>query len=108
MLVVLSDFLEEEGYVVETARTTGEAITKFKNCPFDLVITEITLPDMNGLKMLNKLKDIDKLLSSIIMTAYSSLDTAIETIKVGVYDYIVKPVKLEVLGTNIQRVLEET
>ncbi|MBU1711562.1 MAG: sigma-54 dependent transcriptional regulator [Proteobacteria bacterium] len=83
--------LAEEGYKVESA-ASGEAGLKIvNNEPLDLVILDMRLPGMNGLETFKKIHGIEPKLPVIIMTAYGTTETAIETTKLGAFDYILKP-----------------
>ncbi len=94
-----------EGYAVETAATSSEAIKKLSRAIFDLVITDLRL-DLNGVRILTETKRISPDTEVIIVTAYASLDSAIQAVRQGAYDYLVKPFNLDDLVLTARRGLE--
>jgi len=104
---LLQEVLKKEGYSV-TATTKGkEAVQKGAEKPFDLAIVDIRMPDLDGVEVLKALKQINPETSVIMVTAYGSIDTAIEAIKAGAYDYLAKPFKMEELRITVKRALEQ-
>jgi two-component system response regulator HydG len=97
----------EEGYNVVTSSTGADAIEKIMEGTFDLIILDLKLPDMHGTEVLKKTKDKIDGATLIIVTAYPSLESSMEAIKAGVYDYIVKPFSPEDLRMVIQRATEK-
>jgi DNA-binding NtrC family response regulator len=91
MCEFLRYLLEGEGYGVELAHSATEALTKIEQEPFHLVLTDIKMPGMDGLEMLQRIKEADEKVVVIIMTAYSSLDNAIRAIKYDAFNYLIKP-----------------
>ncbi len=106
MRETLSDVLTKRGYAVSTAETGGQTLSSLKDQPFDLVLLDIRLPDMDGLDVLKRIKEIESDLMVIVMTAYSDVQTAVTAIKSGAYDYIDKPFELEQLKILIRKALE--
>jgi len=106
MRQTLSDVLKKRGYAVSTAETGGETLSSIKDKPFDLVLLDIRLPDMDGLDVLKRIKEIEGDLMVIVMTAYSDVQTAVMAMKSGAYHYIDKPFELEELKILIQKALE--
>ena len=106
MRQTLSDVLRKRGYAVSTAETGGQTISSIKEQLFDLILLDIRLPDMDGLDVLKRIKEIESDLMVIVMTAYSDVQTAVMAIKSGAYDYIDKPFELEELKILIQKALE--
>jgi two-component system response regulator AtoC len=106
MRQTLSDVLTKRGYAVATAETGGQTLSYLKDQPFDLILLDIRLPDMDGLDVLKRLKEIESDLMVIVMTAYSDVQTAVTAIKSGAYDYIDKPFELEELKILIRKALE--
>lgn len=99
--------LKKEGYEVVSSQSSKDALEKIKNSNFDLVIADLMMPELNGLELLSKVKSIDRDLSFIVMTAYASVDTAIEALKKGAFDYIAKPFKVDELKITIKKSLEQ-
>ncbi len=97
MRVVLSAAFEDEGHVVTTASNGVEAIAALGACDFDLLILDLKLPDMTGIDVFRQARQMRPGVVAIMITAYSSIDTAIEAMKMGAYDYITKPFNVEKL-----------
>jgi len=102
----LEIMLTNEGYSVSLAATEDEAVELVKENLYDLVISDLRLKEGNGISFLKKMKDISPSTYFIIITAYATLDTAIEAIKLGAYDYILKPFKIDMLRKQISSALE--
>lgn len=90
---MLSVLLKKEGYDIETAASAKSAIDKSNKESYDFILSDIRMPQMDGLQFLKKVKKINPNLIVIIMSAYGNVDTAIEAMKLGAYDYISKPFK---------------
>ncbi len=102
----LDFLLSSEGYSVDTALSGEVAIEKIKEKWYDLVLTDLKMNRMDGIGLLKKAKEISPSLIVIIMTAYASVDNAVETMKVGASDYIVKPFVNEDVKIRIKRLLD--
>jgi DNA-binding NtrC family response regulator len=87
----MSKLLTVEGYEVSIAGTGQEALEMLRQNLHDLVILDVRMPEMNGVQVLSEIKKIDVSLEVIIMTGYASVDTAKEIMKLGAYDYLLKP-----------------
>ncbi len=87
----LGGLLEAKGYQVELAKNGIEALNKVKNKPFDLVITDLKLPKLNGLELLQKIKIFDPLVVVIIITGYSNVETAVKALNSGASNFLKKP-----------------
>ena len=96
-LLVLKELLGGEGYEVVIAPSAQEALKVFQETELDLVITDMKMPGMSGMELLDVLKEKDIHLPVIMMTAYGSVEMAVEAMKKGAYDYILKPFDNEVL-----------
>lgn len=103
---VLGQLLESEGYRVEISTSGEEALRKFEEQKFDLVLLDLFMPGMDGLEVLKQLKKIDPAAMVIIITAYASVESALTAIKMGAYDYIQKPFKNDELLMTVRRALE--
>jgi DNA-binding response OmpR family regulator len=101
----LKDWLEDEGYKVETAEEGEEALQRIGKEQFGIAVLDLRLPGKNGLEVLREAKAQDPKLEGIIITAYPSVETAVEAMKIGAVDYIVKPFTPDALEKSIQAVL---
>lgn len=103
---MLQEFLEEEGMLVELAQNGREALEKLHSLSLDLVLLDLRMPGMNGIEILQEIKKEEPELPVVVITAYGSIDNAVETLKMGAFDFITKPFKLEELQNAISRALE--
>jgi DNA-binding NtrC family response regulator len=106
MQQMLGATLAGEGYEVDIAPNGKDAIQKAKNKRYDLVLTDLKLPGADGLEVLSEVKEIDPEISVIVMTAYGTVETAVEAMKVGAFDFITKPFDTDRLSLLIKRALE--
>jgi len=102
----LGEALRNIEYEVEEAENGKKALKLFQDEPFDLVILDLKLPDIDGLQVLKKLKEVEPELPVIMMTAYGEVETAVEAIKSGAYDFMQKPFQLEKMKIEIKNALE--
>ena len=91
----IAEFLAEQGYVTEPAVGGGEALARLEKARYDLVVSDIRMPDLDGVQLLGKIKGMEADTEFILMTAYGSKETAIEALRLGAYDYIEKPFDVE-------------
>lgn len=91
--LMLKTFLEKNKYEVKTVLTAGDGLKGLKNAAYDLVITDLRLPDIYGLDFLEKVKRLDAHLPVVLMTGYADIQSAVEAMKLGAVDYITKPIK---------------
>lgn len=103
---LLLDTLGKNGYSVETVTNAKEALEKLNRESFNIILTDIKMPDMDGLELLRAIKTTQPDILVIIMTGYGSMASAIASIKAGAYDYITKPINLDELTLAIERSLE--
>jgi len=103
----LETLLRGDGYDVSSFQNSTEAIKSIESHKVDLVITDIKMPLMSGLEILREVKRIDDGIPVILMTGYASLDTALEAIVKGAYDYLLKPVEFNYLRLAVSRALEK-
>ncbi len=99
--------LKREGYEVVTASNGAEALEKLKKQAVDLIISDIQMPELSGLELLTKVKEMDPEMAVIMITAFGSTETAVEAMKLGAYDYIQKPFKIDEVRIIIQKALEQ-
>ena len=98
--------LEKKGYQVKTVETGEDAIVEFQKSPYPLVFMDIRLPGMSGLDALERIKEIDRNAFVIVITAQATMKNAIEAMKRGAYDYLIKPFDLDQIYLIINKVLE--
>lgn len=104
----LRERLEKEGYEVQEADSGKKGLIKLRECDCDLVLLDYRLPDRDGLVILKEIsRDFPDALV-IMMTAYSTVDSAVEAMKLGAYDYINKPFNMDELLLTIEKALETT
>ena len=106
MRQMLAKTLESEGFEVDTARDGEGGLDKAKEKRFDLILTDLKLPKMDGLEVLSSIKDLDPEVAVIVMTAYGTIETAVQAIKQGAFDFLTKPFDVDHLHVLIQRALE--
>ncbi|MFZ6016323.1 MAG: sigma-54-dependent transcriptional regulator [Nitrospirota bacterium] len=106
MQQLLSDILRSEGYKVITAGDGRKALKEIRSHSPGLVLLDIRLPEMDGMKVLEEIKKIDKNLHVIMLTAYGEIRGAIQAMKLGAFDYITKPFDNEELVLNIKRAFQ--
>jgi two-component system NtrC family response regulator len=104
-LLVLKELLGEEGYEVFTAQSVSEALDIFQEMELDLVITDMRMPGKSGMELLSALKERDPHLPVIMMTAYATVEKAVEAMKKGAYDYVMKPFDNDVLIKTVTKAL---
>ena len=90
---ILTRLLRKEGFHVSTANTGGAGLTLLSKTPCDLVMTDLVMEDVNGLKLLTRVKRQFPDIEVILITGYASIPTAIEAVKKGAYHYLEKPIR---------------
>ena len=107
MLMLLRMIIEDNSdYAVETTNNPSEGLKMLTEKDFDLVISDLKMPGMDGMELFDELKEIKPGVPVIIITAYGSLETADEAMKKGVSDFITKPFRKDSILFTINRVLE--
>ncbi len=107
ILSVASEYFQRKGYQTLTARTGAEALKILANETVDCCFTDINMPNMNGLELAERIRTHDNTMPVIVMTGYPSLENAIQTIKNGVVDFLIKPVDLKQMELCVQRVMQQ-
>ncbi len=103
---MLSQSLASEGYRVATAGSGEEAVTRLEEQEFDVIVTDLVMPGLGGLDVLDKARLLDPRAAVILMTAYASLDTAIAALRRGACDYLEKPFTVGDLKLRVRRLLQ--
>lgn len=104
---ILADFLSLEGFAVATAADGVAALDQLENGQFDMVISDLKMPNMGGLELLEEIQTNHENVLTVIMTGFGTVETAIEAMKKGAYDYILKPFKVEEVVHIVYRGIEK-
>lgn len=102
----LSGWLERDGHEVSAAASGEEAMEVLKDSRFDILLVDIKMEGMSGLDVLKQVKESDPDVDVVMITAYGSIPTAIEAMKKGAYDYLLKPFDPDALGVLIEKIIE--
>jgi two-component system, NtrC family, response regulator HydG len=105
ILEAMADYLRSLGHRTETASTCQQAIDRMAEFPFEVVICDVNLPDQDGFQLLEWATDNSPESSVIMLTGYGTIESAVEAIRVGAFDYLTKPVIDDELNLAIQRAL---
>ena len=101
----MCDTLEHEGYSVTGSTSAQQALQLMRDERFDLIITDLTMPGMDGIAFLKAAREMDQGLLGIVMTGHGSIDTAVAAMKAGAFDYILKPFTLRLIRPVLDRAL---
>jgi len=104
---ILADFLSMEGFLVRTAEDGSAALVELSRHHYDLVLSDLKMPKMGGLELLAAIQKHTPNVVTVIMTGFGTVETAIDAMKKGAYDYILKPFKVEEVVHTIRRGLEK-
>ena len=99
--LMLKSWLTKQGYIAETASDSEVAMQLIKTEAFDMVISDIRMPNVDGFEFLSRLKRHDTDIIVIMMTSYADIESAVESIKLGAADYIAKPIDPDLLFQKI-------
>lgn len=102
----LKVILAEESYATDSAADGEEALQKIKENDFDIVISDIKMPKMDGIQLMEESAKISPQTFFIIMTAFASVNTAVEALRKGAYDYLIKPVEFDDLIIRVKRLID--
>jgi len=104
---LLTDVLEEEGYRVTAVAAAEEALERVNNAnDIEIIITDIKMKGMDGIELLRKVKEIDPKIDVIVMTGYASVQTAVESMKLGAIDYLTKPLNIDQIRVIVNKAVE--
>ncbi|NLJ27072.1 MAG: response regulator [Deltaproteobacteria bacterium] len=104
---ILRDAIQGEDVFVKIAADGVDALEMLGSSPFDILITDLNMPRMDGLTLLGHARELHPHILSIIITGFGSLESAIEAIRRGAYDYVQKPFKLEEISVAIRNAKEK-
>lgn len=99
--------LTEEGYDVDVAMTGGSALTTLENDGFDLLLADLRLPDIDGMEVIRQVKEKKPETEVIVITGYSTVSSAVQAMKLGVYDYLSKPFTEEQVRITVEGALRK-
>ena len=105
MRIAMSETLKHCGYPVETSHNAIDAANKLKKADYSMVITDMTMPKKSGIELLREIREMDPVKPVLMVTAYGTIDTAVEAMKLGAFDYILKPFKFDVFTFVVERAL---
>lgn len=103
----LTQWFELDGFRVSSAEDANSALLKLQEGPWDIVMLDIKMPGIDGLELQRRIKKIDKNIITIIITAFASVDTSVQALKEGAFDYIVKPVDPDDMSHLIRNAVEQ-
>lgn len=106
VLESLSEFLDDEGFEVHQARGGREGVEVFRAVNPEVVMTDLRMPGMSGIDLVREIRRINRKTPIILFTAYGSLETAIDAIRLDVFDFITKPIDLHLLKATLDRARE--
>lgn len=106
MRISITDALRMEGYNVYSVASGIEGLKAIKENTYDVIITDLKLPEVDGLEILKECRQISPLTKVLMITAYGSVETAVEAMKQGAYDYITKPFSMDELILTVKRLIE--
>jgi DNA-binding NtrC family response regulator len=102
----LSERLTLRDYDVATSQSGEDALSRLKQYNFDVVILDVRMPGIGGIETLREIKSLKPLTEVILLTGYGTVETAIEGMKQGAFDFLLKPCKIEELETKIKKAFE--
>jgi DNA-binding NtrC family response regulator len=103
----MADYLRSLGYRTETASTCGEAVGRMEEFPFQVVVCDVNLPDKDGFELLQWSRDNAPDTAVILLTGFGTIESAVEAIRMGAFDYLTKPVIDEELNLSIERAISQ-
>jgi two-component system, NtrC family, response regulator HydG len=106
--LMLTTLMEESGYPVKEADDVRSAAASIRAHPVDLILMDMRMREMSGIEATRQIRHYNPVIPIIIMTAYSTIPTAVEALKSGAFDYVTKPLDFEALKLVVTRVLDHT
>lgn len=98
----MSRLLDNRGYRSKAVNSGAEAIRELENADFDVVVLDLKMPGMDGLATLKEIKKLGLFVQTLILTGHGSIDSALEAVKLGAYDYLTKPCEIDELVAKIE------
>jgi two-component system response regulator PilR (NtrC family) len=99
---ILQEYLKGEGHDAEGAANGREALERQHQEPFDLIITDLNMPEVPGMELIKTIRKENQDTEFVIITGYASMDSAVEAVRIGAFDYIVKPFRMEELQVVVK------
>jgi DNA-binding NtrC family response regulator len=103
----LSSWFRKDGHMVEVAENANEALRSMQEHEFDVMLVDIKMPGMDGLELQARIHEIDPAVAVIMITAFASVETAVQALKQGAFDYVTKPIDPDELSHLVKRALEQ-
>ncbi|MEK6726428.1 MAG: response regulator [Deltaproteobacteria bacterium] len=104
--LLLNQVLEREGYIVDSANSGVEALNILKNKKISLVITDLKMPEMDGLTLIREARKLKTKAKFIMMTAYGEIETYLDAINIGAFDYLNKPMEINDIRKAVKKALQ--
>jgi DNA-binding NtrC family response regulator len=103
----LCSWFQKDGYQADMAADAVEALKKLSERSWDIILLDIKMPNISGMELLKRIRQIDPDIASIMITAYASVDTAVEALKGGAFDYVVKPIDPDDLSRIVRKAVQQ-
>jgi DNA-binding NtrC family response regulator len=100
--------LKDKGFVVDCAEDSQQALSMIKEKFYNILLVDYRLPDMNGLELIKEASSISRNSVAIVVTGYSAVETAVDSMRMGAYDYLLKPIDIDSLEIEIKTIMQET
>jgi DNA-binding NtrC family response regulator len=104
---IVQEYLSDSDCLVEGVSNGKDALEKYNTNPYDIIVTDLKMPELSGIELIKLIKQKTDITEFVIITGYASVDTAIEAVKIGAFDYIVKPFRMEELKVAIKNAKEK-
>jgi putative two-component system response regulator len=104
---LLAQRLTSEGYSCVTANNGREALSRFYKDTFSLIISDIKMPEMDGIELLKRVRDLNPKMMVIMVTGFPEIDMAVEAMRLGAYDFLIKPADLDLILLSVKKALEK-
>ena len=102
----LCDWLQQDGYQAESAANGVKALAKAQENHYDIMLIDVKMPEMDGLTLLKKLRENEQDMAIVMMTAHGDIQDAVQAMKLGAYDYLLKPFELEELSLTVEKLVQ--
>jgi DNA-binding NtrC family response regulator len=101
----LKSWLEEDGYPIDTAASAEDAFRMMQDQPYAILLLDIKMPGMDGIELLRRVKQVNPEVEVVMITAYATIESAVEAMKIGAFDYITKPFEPDEVGLIIKKII---